>query len=49
LLYMPPLLVGAGYAFDHWVRKPAPLGASTALLGLQTLALQSWIQVVYPV
>ena len=49
LLYMPPLLVGAGYTFDRWVRKPGPLAASTALLGLQTLALQSWIQVVYPV
>ena len=49
MLYMPPLLVGAGYGFDRWVRKPAPLAASTALLGLQTLALQSLIQVVYPV
>ncbi len=49
ILYMPPLLVGAGYGFDRWVRKPAPLAASTAVLGLQTLALQSLIQVVYPV
>ncbi len=49
MLYMPPLLVGAGYGFDHWVRKPSPLAGSTALLGLQTLALQSLIQVVYPV
>jgi hypothetical protein len=49
MLYMPPLLVGAGYGFDRWVRKPAPLAASIALLGLQTLALQSFIQVVYPV
>ena len=49
MLYMPPLLVGAGYGFERWVSKPAPLGVSTALLGLQTLALQSMIQVVYPV
>jgi methylthioxylose transferase len=49
MLYMPPLLVGAGYGFDRWVNKPAPLAASTALLGAQTLALQSMIQVVYPV
>ena len=49
MLYMPPLLVAAGYSFDRWVRKPAPLAATTSLLGLQTLALQSLIQVVYPV
>jgi hypothetical protein len=28
---------------------PTPLAASIVLLGLQTLALQSMIQVVYPV
>ena len=49
MLYMPPLLVGAGYGFDRWVSKPVPLAVSSALLGLQTLALQSMIQVVYPV
>ena len=49
MLYMPPLLVGAGFGFDRWARKPALLAASTALLGLQTLALQALIQVVYPV
>jgi methylthioxylose transferase len=49
LLYMPPLLVGAGYSIDRWVKQPAALAASTALLGVQTLALQSLIQVVYPV
>jgi hypothetical protein len=48
MLYMPPLLVAAGYGFDRCVRKTGPLAASTALLGLQTLALQSMIQVVYP-
>jgi methylthioxylose transferase len=49
MLYMPPLLVGAGYGFDRWGSRPGPLAASTAFLGLQTLALQSMIQVVYPV
>ena len=49
MLYLPPLLVGAGYGFNCWVRKPVPLAVSAALVGLQTLALQSMIQVVYPV
>jgi methylthioxylose transferase len=49
LLYMPPLLVAAGYSIDRWAKNPAALAASTALLGVQTLALQSLIQVVYPV
>jgi methylthioxylose transferase len=49
MLYMPPLLVGAGYGFDRWVSRPSSLGVSSTLLGLQTLALQSMIQVVYPV
>ena len=31
MLYMPPLLVGAGYGYDRWGSKPAPLAASTAL------------------
>jgi methylthioxylose transferase len=49
MLYTPPLLVGAGYGFATWSSKPAALAASTALLGVQTLALQAMIQVVYPV
>jgi hypothetical protein len=49
MLYMPPLLVGAGYGFDRLSSKPAALAASVTLLGMQTLALQSMIQVVYPV
>jgi hypothetical protein len=49
MLYMPPLLVAAGFGFDRWIGKPTPLAASTALVGVQTLALQSLIQVVYPV
>ena len=49
MLYMPPLLIGAGYALARWGARPAALGVTTILLGLQTLALQSMIQVVYPV
>jgi hypothetical protein len=49
MLYMPPILVGAGYGVDRWGSRPFPLGVSATLLGLQTLALQSLIQVVYPV
>lgn len=49
MLYMPPLLVAAGCGFERFSSKPAPLGLSVALLGVQTLALQSMIQVVYPV
>ena len=49
MLYMPPLLVGAGYGCALVSSKPAALAGSTALLGTQTLALQSMIQVVYPV
>jgi methylthioxylose transferase len=49
MLYLPPLLVGAAHGYDRWVKKSVPLAVSVALLGLQTLALQSMIQVVYPV
>jgi hypothetical protein len=49
MLYTPPLLVGAGYGYCRWCSKPAPLAVTTALLGFQTLALQSMMQVVYPV
>ena len=49
MLYMPPLLIGAGYGFNRWISKPGPLAVSAALVGLQTLALQTMIQVVYPV
>jgi hypothetical protein len=46
---MPPLLVGAGYGFARWEPRLAAVVWSIALLGAQTLALQSMIQVVYPV
>jgi hypothetical protein len=49
LLYTPPLLVGAGYGCTRVSSKPAALAGATTLLGVQTLALQSMIQVVYPV
>ena len=49
MLYMPPLLVGAGYGCDRYKPRLAAVVGSIALLGTQTLALQSMIQVVYPV
>jgi hypothetical protein len=49
MLYMPPLLVAAGHGCNRLGAGSAPLAASILLLGLQTLALQSMIQVVYPV
>ena len=49
MLYMPPILVGAGYGCARWGLSPAAVAWSIALLGAQTLALQSLIQVVYPV
>jgi methylthioxylose transferase len=49
MLFMPPLLVAAGLGFRTVDLKPAALFGSVVLLGLETLALQSMIQVVYPV
>jgi len=49
MLFMPPLLVAAGHGCSRLGPRPAALAASAVLLGLQTLALQSMIQVVYPV
>jgi len=49
MLFMPPLLLAAGLGCSRLGSKPAALAATAALLGLQTLALQSMIQVVYPV
>jgi len=49
MLFMPPLLVAAGHGCSRFGSRPAALAATAALLGLQTLALQSMIQVVYPV
>jgi methylthioxylose transferase len=51
MLFMPPLLAAAGVAYDRPAsgRSALGLGGSIALVGLQTLALQTMIQVVYPV
>jgi hypothetical protein len=49
MLYMPPLLLAAGHGCNRLGAGPTSLAASIVLLGVQTLALQSMIQVVYPV
>jgi hypothetical protein len=49
LLFMPPLLLAAGHAINRHGTPSAALGVSAALLGIQTLTLQAFIQVVYPV
>jgi hypothetical protein len=49
MLFTPTLLIAAGHGLHHLGGGPVALALSTALVGLQTLALQSMIQVVYPV
>jgi hypothetical protein len=51
MFFIPPLLSAAGSAYERLARgrEPWVLGSSIALLGLQTLGLQSMIQVVYPI
>jgi hypothetical protein len=49
MLFLPPLLTAAGAGLDRPGGGPRALVITTALLGLQTLALQTMIQVVYPV
>jgi hypothetical protein len=49
MLFTPPLLLGAARGFERLGGGPISLTTSTALVGLQTLALQAMIQVVYPV
>jgi hypothetical protein len=49
MFLMPPLLVAAGQGCDRLGSGPYTLAISAGLLGLQTLALQAMIQVVYPV
>ncbi len=46
---MPALLVAAGAGIDRLGPRPAGIAATVALLGVQTLLLESAIQVVYPV
>jgi hypothetical protein len=49
MLFLPPLLPAAGAGFARLEAGPRVLAISAALLGIQTLALQAMIQVVYPV
>ena len=49
MLYTPPLLIAAGVGLDRQAGGPYALASTAALAGFQTLALQSLIQVVYPV
>jgi hypothetical protein len=49
MLFTPPLLIAAARGFERLDGGPISLASSTALVGVQTLALQSMIQVVYPV
>ena len=49
MLFLPPLLTAAGAGFYRLKGGPWSLGITAGLLGGQTLALQTLIQVVYPV
>jgi hypothetical protein len=49
MLFTPPFLIAAARGLERLGGGPVSLGITTALAGLQTLALQSMIQVVYPV
>jgi hypothetical protein len=49
MLFVPPLLTAAGAGLDRLGGGPKVLAISAALMGLQTLALENLIQVVYPV
>ncbi len=46
---MPPLLLMAGAGFDRHFGRPFDLAATIGLVGIQTLVLESTIQVVYPI
>jgi hypothetical protein len=49
MLFTPPFLLAAARGFERLGGGAVSLASSTALVGIQTLALQSMIQVVYPV
>jgi hypothetical protein len=49
LLFLPPFLVAAGHGCHRLGAPPGAVALSAAIVGLQTLTLQSMIQVVYPV
>jgi hypothetical protein len=48
MLFAPPLLIAAARGLERLGGGPLTLAASCALVGVQTLALQAMIQVVYP-
>jgi hypothetical protein len=45
---MPALLVAAGKGAENLRAGPATLAACVVLVGAQTVALETMIQVVYP-
>jgi hypothetical protein len=47
--FFPALLVATGHGFSRLRGGPVAVGVSVGLVGLETLSLQSMIQVVYPV
>jgi methylthioxylose transferase len=49
MLFTPPFLIAAARGLERLGGGPMTLATSCALVGLQTLALQAMIQVVYPV
>ena len=49
MLFLPPLLLAAGPGIIRVGGGPVTLALTAGLLGLQTLGLQTLIQVVYPV
>jgi hypothetical protein len=49
MLFLPPLLLAAAAGIERLAGGPRSLAATIALTGIQTLALQALIQVVYPV
>ena len=49
MLFMPPFLIAAARGFERLGGGPVALAGTTAMVGVQTLALQSMVQVVYPV
>src|SRR5690606_4263029 len=49
MLFIPPLLTAAGVGLTRLGGGPKTVFATTMLVAAQTLALQTLIQVVYPV
>jgi hypothetical protein len=49
LLFTPPFLIAAAYGLSECRGRSISVGITAAIVGLQTLAMQTMIQVVYPV